>query len=150
MKLGVMMDPVATFYSGPQLGSGIQIYSRSRRQVGSGLWGTLQRLARPILTKFLPRIGSTVANKAINVLAGAASDALNQRSSFGEALKTRGKAQLRSVVDRFLQQRGGKRGVKRRAMRKPSKGKRRKTSQGKKRKPSKGKQRRKTAGALPW
>ena len=120
------MDPIATFYSRPQVGSGIQIYSGSRRQLGSGLWGTLQRIARPILTKFLPRIGSTVVNKAINVLAGAASDALNQRSSFAEALKTRGKAQLRSVVDGFVQHRGGRRGVKRQAVRKPPQKKKRK------------------------
>lgn len=118
------MDPIATFYSRPQVGSAIQIYSGSRRQMGSGLWGTIQRIARPILTKFLPRLGSTVANKAINVLAGAASDALNQRSSFTQALKTRGKAQLRSVVDGFVQQRGGKRAVKRQAARKPSQRKR--------------------------
>ena len=76
------MDAVANFYSRPQVGNGIPIYSGSRRQMGSGLWGTIQRIARPILAKFVPRLGKTVANKSRNVLSGAASDALNQRSSF--------------------------------------------------------------------
>ena len=71
------MDAVAHFYSRPQVGGGITFYSGSRRQMGSGLWGTIQRIARPILAKFMPRIGRTVADKTISALAGAASDALN-------------------------------------------------------------------------
>lgn len=116
------MDPVASFYSAPQIGSGIPIYAGSRRQLGSGLWGTLQRIARPILAKFVPRIGKTVATRAINVLAGAASDALNQRSSFLDSLKTRGKLEAQKALNAIAkQQRGGRRGKKRRASRKPSK-----------------------------
>ena len=71
------MDAVASFYSGPQVGNGIPVYSGSRRQMGSGLWGTIQRIARPILAKFMPRFGRTIADKTTNALAGAASDTFN-------------------------------------------------------------------------
>ena len=81
------MDAVAHFYSGPQAGSGIPIYSGSRRQMGSGLWSTIQRIARPILARFLPSNAKVLASKAIGAVAGAASDALANRSSFGESLK---------------------------------------------------------------
>ena len=110
------MDAVANFYSGPQTGNGFPVYSGSRRQMGSGLWGTLQRIARPILAKYMPRIGRTVADKTIDVLSGAASDALNRRGSFVESLKARG----RETMDDLMHQSGGKRGVKRRASRKSS------------------------------
>ena len=79
----------------------------------SGLWGTIQRIALPILAKFRPQIRRT-ANRALSVLAGAASDALNQRSSFADSLKSRGKVQVQETLDDFMQQMGGKRGVKRR------------------------------------
>ena len=108
------MDAVANFYSGPQVGNGIPVYSGSRRQMGSGLWGTIQRIARPILAKFTPRFGRTVADKTISALAGAASDALNQRSSFADSLKARGKVHLQETMNFLMRQTGGKRGVKRR------------------------------------
>lgn len=108
------MDAVAHFYSRPQVGNGIPIYSGSRRQMGSGLWGTIQRIARPILAKFVPRLGKTVANKALDVLSGAASDALNQRSSFIDSLKARGRVQAQETMDELMRQTGGRRAVKRR------------------------------------
>jgi hypothetical protein len=77
--------------------------------MGSGLWGTLQRIARPILAKFMPRFGRTIADKTIHALAGAASDALNQRSSFVESLKARGKAHAEETLDDLMRQTGGKR-----------------------------------------
>ena len=115
------MDAVANFYSGPQVGNGITVYSGNRRQMGSGLWGTIQRIARPILAKFMPRIGRNVANRTLNTLAGAASDALNQRSSFADSLKARGQVHVQETLDDLMRQSGGKRGVKRRrANKKPS------------------------------
>jgi hypothetical protein len=116
------MDAVANFYSGPQLGNGIPIYSGSRRQMGSGLWGTIQRIARPILAKFMPRFGRTAADKAISALAGAASDALNHRSNFADSFKARGKAYVQETLDDLMRQSGGRRGMKRqrRASSKPA------------------------------
>ena len=89
--------------------------------MGSGLWGTIQRIARPILAKFMPRIGRNVANRTLNTLAGAASDALNQRSSFADSLKARGQVHVQETLDDLMRQTGGKRGVKRRRVnKKPS------------------------------
>ena len=48
------MDTVANFYSGPQVGNGIAVYSGSRRQMGSGLWGTIQRNSRLALEEPSP------------------------------------------------------------------------------------------------
>ena len=115
------MDAVAHFYSGPQSGNGIPIYSGSRRQLGSGLWGTIQRIARPILAKFVPRLGKTVANKAIGVLAGAASDALNHRNSFVDSMKSRGQMQVQETIEDLMRQSGGQRSVKRRKASTPKK-----------------------------
>lgn len=108
------MDAVANFYSRPQIGNGIPIYSGSRRQMGSGLWGTIQRIALPILAKFVPRLGKTVATKAVDVLTGAASDALNQRSNFIDSLKARGRVKAQETMDELMRQTGGRRAVKRR------------------------------------
>ena len=77
--------------------------------MGSGLWGTIQRIARPILAKFMPRFGRTIADKTIHALAGAASDALNQRSGFVDSLKARGKAPAQETLDDLMRQTGGKR-----------------------------------------
>lgn len=115
------MDAVAHFYSGPQAGSGIPIYSGSRRQMGSGLWSTIQRIARPILARFLPSNAKVLASKAIGAVAGAASDALANRSSFGESLKARAKVETQQTLDDIMRQTGGRRrSVKRRRFRSSS------------------------------
>lgn len=123
------MDAVAHFYSGPQLGNGISIYSGSRRQMGSGLWGTVQRIAIPILSKHVPRLGRTVVNKALDVLSGAASDALSHRASFLNSVKTRGRNQAKETLNELMRQTGGRRSIKRRksASKKRPPTKRRKT-----------------------
>jgi len=97
------MDAVAHFYSGPQSGNGIPIYSGNRRQMGSGLWGTIQRIARPILAKFVPRLGKTVV---IGVIAGAASDALNHRNSFVVSMKSRRQMQVQETMEDLMRQSG--------------------------------------------
>ena len=81
--------------------------------MGSGLWGTIQRIARPILAKFVTRLGKTVANEAIGVIAGAASDALNHRNSFVDSMRSRGQMQVQETMEDLMRQSGGRRSVKR-------------------------------------
>lgn len=141
------MDAVANFYSRPQVGNGIPIYSGSRRQMGSGLWGTIQRIARPILAKFVPRLGKTVANKALDVLSGAASDALNQRSSFIDSLKARGRVQAQETMDELMRQTGGRRAVK---LRKSSSKKRPPAKRPKRKKKTQARRRNSSRARYPW
>lgn len=89
--------------------------------MGSGLWGTIQRIARPILAKFVPRLGKTVANKAIGVLAGAASDALNHRNSFVDSMTSRGRMQAQETMEDLMRQSGGRQPAKRRKASSPKK-----------------------------
>ena len=105
------MDDVAHFYSGPQVGNGIAIYSGSRRQMGSGLWGTIQRIARPILSKYVPRLGRKMASRSPDVLTGAASDALSQR--LFNSFQARGRAAPQEAMDELMRQSGGRRSIKR-------------------------------------
>ena len=96
------MDATAHFYSAP---TGFTPFSGSRRQVGGGIFGSLARSLLPKLKDF----GAAAARRALNTAANVASD-VAQGSSFGDAVKSRGKEFLKeSVADGVNRIRGEKR-----------------------------------------
>jgi hypothetical protein len=103
------MDPVAEFYSGSQIGHGMPVYSGSRRQMGGGLWSTIQRIALPIMRKIIPRFGKAAAQKLVNVGAHALTDALENRSGFVDAVRSHGSLAVRQTLADLMRQSGGSR-----------------------------------------
>ena len=96
------MDATAHFYSAP---TGFTPFSGSRRQVGGGIFGSLARSLLPKLKDF----GAAAARRALNTATNVASD-MAQGSSFGDALKSRGKEFLKdSLADGVNRIRGEKR-----------------------------------------
>ena len=96
---GVMYDPIADFYSRPQLGSGIAIYQGNRRQAGGGIFQSIARFAVPILRKIKDKIfgmAPAVGAKALEVVSNSINDVRrNNKTSFIEALRDNTRDTLR-------------------------------------------------------
>ena len=94
-----MYDPIADFYSRPQLGSGIAIYQGNRRQAGGGIFSSISRFAVPILRKIKEKIlgiAPAVGAKALEVVSNSINDVRrNNKSSFIEALRDNTRETLR-------------------------------------------------------
>ena len=94
-----MYDPIADFYSKPQLGSGIAIYQGNRRQAGGGTFSSIARFAVPILRKIKEKIlgiAPAVGAKALEVVKNSIDDVRrNNKTSFVEALRDNARETLR-------------------------------------------------------
>ena len=85
-----MYDPVADFYSKPQLWSGIAIYQGNRRQSGGGIFQSIARFAVPILRTIknkLLGIAPALGNKAMKVVKDAIGDVQSGKRTFVQALR---------------------------------------------------------------
>jgi hypothetical protein len=93
-------DPVADFYSKPQVGSGISIFQGGRRQAGGGIFASIQRFAVPILRRIgqkLLNIAPTVGSKALEVVKETVAD-VKRGKRFGEAAKINISAKIRKTL----------------------------------------------------
>ena len=94
-----MYDPIADFYSRPQLGSGIAIYQGNRRQAGGGIFSSIARFAVPILRKIRDKIfgmAPAVGAKALEVVKNSIDDVRrNNKTSFVEAIRDNARETLR-------------------------------------------------------
>ena len=93
-----MYDPVAEFYSKPQLGSGIAIYQGNRRQTGGGIFQSIARFAVPILRTIknkLLGIAPALGNKAMEVVKDTIEDVQSGKRTFVQALRENTRDQLR-------------------------------------------------------
>jgi len=131
MHSRVMYDPIADFYSRPQLGSGIAIYQGNRRQAGGGIFSSISRFAVPILRKIKEKIlgiAPAVGAKALEVVKNSIDDVRkNNKTSFVEALRDNARETLRQQG--LLPQDGsGINRVRRRKRRASVGGKKRKTA----------------------
>ena len=86
-----MYDPQADFYSQAPVGAGISVYNGGRRQLGGGLFASIQRFAMPImrhigkkLLKVAPDIGAGVLHVAKQTI----SDVHHGRKRFNKAMKS--------------------------------------------------------------
>ena len=96
-----MYDPVADFYSKPQLGSGIAIYQGNRRQTGGGIFQSIARFAVPILRTIknkLLGIAPALGNKAMEVVKDTIEDVQSGKRTFVQALRENTRDQLRAHV----------------------------------------------------
>jgi len=94
-----MYDPVADFYSKPQLGSGIAIYQGNRRQAGGGIFQSIARFAVPILRTIknkLLGIAPALGNKAMEVVKDTIEDVQSGKRTFVQALRENTRDQLRA------------------------------------------------------
>jgi hypothetical protein len=93
-------DPVADFYSRPQIGYGIAVFHGSRRQVGGGIFATIQRFAVPILRRIghkLLGMAPSVGSKAMEVVKDTLSD-VRSGKRFGESLKSHVGSKIRKTL----------------------------------------------------
>ena len=126
-----MHDPIADFYSRPQLGSGIAIYQGNRRQAGGGVFSSIARFAVPIIRKIKEKIlgiAPAVGANALEVVKNSIDDVRrNNKTSFVEALRDNARETLRQQG--LLPQDGsGINSVRRRKRRASVGGKKRKTA----------------------
>ena len=82
-----MDDQVVDFYSSPQIGGSMSYFAGARR--GGGFFSTLARFALPIL--------KNLGGRAINVAAKTATEALDGRRPFKEALVNNTMDEVKSV-----------------------------------------------------
>ena len=92
-----MYDPVADFYSKPQLGSGIAIYQGNRRQAGGGIFQSIARFAVPILRTIKNKLGIAPAlgNKTMEVVKDTIEDVQSGKRTIVQALRDNTRDQLR-------------------------------------------------------
>jgi hypothetical protein len=90
-----MQEEISTFYSKPQLGSGMPVYAGANRW-GGGFFSTLARFAMPLLRSF--------AGRAVNVAARTASDVIDGRRPIKEALVGNTLDEVRSAIRNNRQQ----------------------------------------------
>jgi hypothetical protein len=94
-----MQDEIAAFYSRPQVGGGgMPVYTGSVRW-GGGIFSTIARFALPLLKIF--------AGRAVNVAAKTASDVIDNRRGFKDALIGNTIQEVRSAIrDRSINKEG--------------------------------------------
>jgi hypothetical protein len=93
-----MYDPIADFYSKPQLGSGIAIYQGHRRQTGGGIFSSIARFAVPILRNIkekLFRMAPVIRNKAMDIVKDSIEDIQSGKRTFVEAFSNNARKALR-------------------------------------------------------
>jgi hypothetical protein len=94
-------DPVSDFYSRPQIGHGISVFQGSRRQVGGGIFASIQRFAVPILRRIgqkLLSLAPHVGNKAMEVVNDTISD-VRSGKRFGDSLKHNVGSKIRKTLE---------------------------------------------------
>ena len=83
-------DLVADFYSRPQIGYGIAVFHGSWRQVGGGIFATIQQLTIPNFRRIghkLLGMAPSVGSKAMEVVKDTLSD-VRSGKRFGESFKS--------------------------------------------------------------
>lgn len=85
-------DTIRDFYSQPQTGNGLAVFSGSRRQMGGSFLSGLARYALPVL-KFL-------GGKALNIASNVAADVITDKKPLGQSLKRRAKEEIVSTLKR--------------------------------------------------
>ena len=91
-------DPVAEFYSRPQVGHGITIYKGNKKQTGGGMFATISRFAIPIMRRikevFVPKLKTAALEVAKNTLADVVSG-----KRVGDAIKSNVAAKVQRVLE---------------------------------------------------
>lgn len=85
-------DIIKDFYSQPQSGLGLAVYSGTRRQLGGSFLSGLARFALPILKK--------LGGKALGIASRVASDVVTNKQPFKESLKRHAKEEFLNTVGR--------------------------------------------------
>ena len=97
-------DPIADFYSRPQVGSGIAIYQGgNRKQVGGGIFASIQRFVVPILWHIgqkLLSIAPDVGSKAMEVVKDTIAD-VRKGKRLGEAIKSNVAEKIQKTLDEY-------------------------------------------------
>jgi len=83
-------DIIKDFYSQPQSGLGLPVFSGTRRQLGGSFLSGLARFALPILKK--------LGGKALGVVGRVASDVISDKKPFRESLKRRAKEEFINTI----------------------------------------------------
>jgi hypothetical protein len=86
-----MQKEITAFYSQPQTGGAMPVYTGARRW-GGGFFGSLARFALPLLKKF--------AGRAVNVASKTASDVLDGRRPIKDALFDNTLDEVRSIINK--------------------------------------------------
>ena len=110
-------DPIADWYSRPQLGrggEGMQIFKGSRRQLGGGIFATIKRYAIPLLKRIgmkaleaAPSAAAKGAEALVGMAKEAIEDARSGRKRIAEAIKDQVVEKVRRTADDFLLAHGG-------------------------------------------
>ena len=93
-------DPVADFYSRTQVGGSIGIFHGSRKQLGGGIFATIQRFALPILRRIdqkLIGLAPSVGSKALEVVKDTLAD-VRSGKRFGEAIKSNVSSKIQNTL----------------------------------------------------
>ena len=93
-----MYDPIADFYSKPQLGSGIAIYQGNGRQSGGGIFQSIAGFAVPILRTIKSKllgIAPALGYKAMEVVKDSIEDVQSGKRTFVQALRENTREKLR-------------------------------------------------------
>lgn len=101
LKMSQFYDPIADFYSRPQTGSGITLFQGSRKQVGGGIFASIQRFAVPILRRIgqkLLSIAPDVGSKAMEVVKDTIAD-VRKGKRIGEAIKSNVSEKIRKTLN---------------------------------------------------
>lgn len=104
-----MCDPVADFYSKPQVGSGIAIFQGNRRQTGGGIFASIQRFAVPILRRIGQRLLSvapSVGAKAMEVVKDTISD-VRSGKRLGDSLKSNISNKIQKTLNDYTTDQSG-------------------------------------------
>jgi hypothetical protein len=89
-------------------GRGMPVYAGERRQMGGNLFGTIKRIALPLLYKLLPvlkTLGKRAASSALSVGSGIAGDMIAGRfKEIPKNIRSRGKYEVNALSRDYLGQ----------------------------------------------
>ena len=119
-------DPIAEFYSRPQVGGSIGIFQGNRKQSGGGIFASIQRFAIPILRRLgekLLNMAPSLGSKAMEVVKETIGD-VRAGKRLGESLKSNVSNKFQKTLNDFATQQQGSGMLKKRRRRRRQQSKR--------------------------